>query len=73
MATRHRRLAKGVKECISYLEDHIDALMPIAAEDDEELAREFKWQRRVLPRIPGRPTDKEVNYRKSRMPKAMNG
>lgn len=70
VAVRNNQLATGIKESIAILENRIDPLIRIAAIDDRNLEGIYKSARKVLPRGQGRPSDKEVKYRKSRQPKA---
>jgi len=69
VAEKNRQLNDGIAECIDMLEHTIDPLMIMATENDHELKDKYKACRKVLARIPGRPSDAESAYRKSRLPK----
>jgi len=66
VALSNKKLNDGVKDCISFLEKHIDKMMLIAAADEPALQMDYKALRKVLPRASGRPSDAEAAYRKSR-------
>ncbi len=72
VATKNKKLNDGIKECIDLLEHTIDPLMRLATEGNRDLSNKYKAKRTVFARGFGRPSDAEVAYRKSRMPKKNN-
>ena len=56
----------AVSDCLAFLTKKIDPLMRIASLGDREMTQTYKGIRIVLPRGKGRPSDKEIAYRKSR-------
>jgi len=54
------------------VKEKVDPLMDVAADGDPQMVNNYKFVRKIQIRSKGRPSDKEVAYRKSRAKKNLD-
>ncbi len=62
----NKNLDDAISDALAYLKQKLDPLMLVAGDGDPGMVKNYKAVRTVNTRGPGRPSDQEVAFRKSR-------